>query len=201
LFLSLAPIFFILSMHSSGTPIFVPGLWPNSFYNTRYALAVVMLAAFAAGAIVTLLEIFRPKSPGAILVAILCGLAPLVFWISHRPVCLEEAEHNSVARRDWTRQTAEFLKVHYRHGSGILFSFGDLTGALRQAGIPLREGLHSGNGPAWNAAVVRPDLFLREEWALAFAGDEVASAARRAHYRLRKQIATTGAIIEIYQRP
>ncbi len=211
LFLSLAPIFFVLSMHSSGTPIFVPGLWPYSFYNTRYALAVVMLAAFAAGAIVTLLEAPRPRSPaaigsaparkGAILAAIVCGLAPLAFWISHRPVCLEEAERNSRARREWIRQAAEFLQTNYRRGSGILFSFGDLTGALRQAGIPLREGLHSGNGPAWNAALIRPDLFLREEWALGFAGDEVAGAARRAHYRLRKRIATTGAVIEIYQRP
>ena len=61
---------------------------------------------------------------------------------------------------------------------GILFPFGDLTGVLREAGIPLREGLHEGNGPAWFAATVRPDLFLHEEWALAFSGDEVATALR-----------------------
>ena len=41
-------------MHSSGTPIFVPDLWPYSWYNTRYALAALPLAAFAAGALVTL---------------------------------------------------------------------------------------------------------------------------------------------------
>src|SRR5579875_2807156 len=76
LFLSLAPIFFVLSMHSSGTPIFVPGLWPYSFYNTRYALAVVMLAAFAAGAIVTLLEAPRPRSPAAIGSAPVLDFAP-----------------------------------------------------------------------------------------------------------------------------
>ena len=198
LFLSLSPIFFILSMHSSGTPIFVPNLWPNSFYNTRYAMPAVLLAAFAAGAIVAVLP-NRLRVPAAIL----CGLAPLMFWISQRPVCLEEAERNSANRREWTRQAAEFFRSNYRPGSGILFSFGDLTGALRQAGIPLRDGLHSGNGPAWNAAVIRPDLFLHEEWALALAGDEVATVVQRpkAQYQLRKQIIVKGApVVEIYQR-
>jgi hypothetical protein len=87
-----------------------------------------------------------------------------------------------------------------------MFPFGDLTGVLREAGIPLREGLHEGNGPAWNAAIVRPDLFLHEEWALAFSGDEVATAVLRAsrrgpHFQLRKQIIVKGApVVEIYQR-
>ena len=46
----LPPAFYVWSMHSSGTPIFVPTLWPHSWYNTRYALAVLPLAAFAAAA-------------------------------------------------------------------------------------------------------------------------------------------------------
>ncbi len=52
-----------------------------------------------------------------------------------------------MARRAWTREAADFLAANYRHGSGILFSFGDLTGVLREAGIPLREGLHVGQRP------------------------------------------------------
>jgi hypothetical protein len=199
LFLLLAPSFYVWSMHSSGTPIFVPDLWPNSYYNTRYAMVAVLLAAFAAGAIVTIL-------PARIRVAaaILAGVAPLAFWIGRVPVCWKEAQVNSAARREWTRQAADFLAAHYRPGSGILFSFGDLTGVLRQAGIPLREGLHSGNGPAWNAALQRPDLFLHEEWALGFSGDEVSTAVQRrgTHYQLRKQIIVKGApVVEIFESP
>jgi len=41
--LSLPPVFYIWSMHSSGTPIFVPNLWPFSWYNTRYTIALVNL--------------------------------------------------------------------------------------------------------------------------------------------------------------
>jgi len=117
-------------------------------------------------------------------------------------ICWKESEVNSEARRVWTGEAGRFLAENYRSGSGIVFSFGDLTGILREAGIPLREGLHEGNGFAWNAAMVRPDLFLREEWAVAFAGDAVAKAVERAGvYRLRRQIIVKGAaVVEIYHR-
>src|SRR5581483_4864598 len=39
LLLALPIPFYILSLHSGGTPIFVPKLYPYSYYNTRYALA------------------------------------------------------------------------------------------------------------------------------------------------------------------
>jgi len=80
------------------------------------------------------------------------------------------------------------------------------TAVLREAGIPLREGLHQGNHPAWDGAVSRPDLGLYEQWALAFSGDTVATAIMRAeksgrHYDLKKRIIVKGApVVEIYQR-
>jgi hypothetical protein len=113
---------------------------------------------------------------------------------------------NSEGRREWTRQAAEFLAREYHSGEGILYSFGDLTGVLREAGIPLREGLHDGNHPQWDAVMARPDLALHEEWALAFSGDQIATLLLRAeshgvHYQLRKQIMVKGApVVEIYQR-
>ena len=112
---------------------------------------------------------------------------------------------NSEARRAWTAQAASFLAREYRPGSGIIFPFGDLTGVLREAGIPLREGLHEGNGAAFDAAMARPDLLLREgglvEWGLAFSGDAVDGALQKAGYTLRRQIVVKGApVVEIYHR-
>lgn len=43
----LPSIFYIWSMHSGGTPIYVPNLWPHTFYNTRYGLAALPLLAIA----------------------------------------------------------------------------------------------------------------------------------------------------------
>jgi len=201
IFLALAPAFYIWSMHSSGTPIFVPDLFPNSYYNTRYAMAMVPLIAFAAAALVAI----APKHlrlPAAVAIAAL----PLIAWIHDSPITWKESEVNSIARREWTQQAAQFLAANYRHGSGILFPFGDLTGVLREAGIPLREGLHEGNGAAFLAAIMRPDLFLNEEWAIGFAGDTVTTAVLRAdrrgrRYQLRARIIVKGSpIVEIYQR-
>jgi hypothetical protein len=122
------------------------------------------------------------------------------------PVCWKESTVNSTARRAWTLQTAAYLANHYQPGDGIIYSFGDLTGVLREAGIPLRESLHQGNRPSWDAAVLRPDLFFHEEWALAIAGDKIAEAVVRTgergpHYELMKRIKVEGApAVEIYRR-
>jgi 4-amino-4-deoxy-L-arabinose transferase-like glycosyltransferase len=202
LLLALPPVFYIWSIHSSGTPIFVPVLPPYSWYNTRYALAALPLAAFAAAGLAAAV----PPGARAILVAALVGAGTLPWIAAGEPICWRESQVNSAARRAWTRQAAEFLQARYRSGSGVIYTFGDLTGVLRQAGIPLREGLQQGNHPAWDAAIAGPQFFLREEWALAESGDQVATAILRAqrhgpHYELRKQIIVKGApVIEIYQR-
>lgn len=199
--LALPPAFYVWSMHSSGTPLFVPTLWPFSWYNTRYALAALPLAAFAAAGLIALLPTHLRTAGAGIIVA--CVAASAAYGV---PVCWQESSVNSVARRDWTKQAAAYLASNYQPGDGIIYSFGDLTGVLREAGIPLREGLHQGNRPSWDAAVLRPDLFFREEWALAMAGDKIAEAAVRTgprgpHYELMKRIKVEGApAIEIYRR-
>jgi hypothetical protein len=200
--LALPPLFYIWSIHSAGTPLYVPHLWPNAWYNTRYGLAALPFTAFAAGALVTMV-----RSRMCIAVAlILAGGVSAALAVMGEPACWKEAEVNSIARRAWTREGAMFLAANYRRGSGVIYSFGDLAGVLREAGIPLSEGLHQGNHPYWEAAIARPEFFLREEWALAVSGDAVATAILRAqrrgpHYELRKRIIVKGApVIEIYQR-
>ncbi len=204
-FAALLPAFYLWSMHSGGTPIYVPQLWFSSYYNIRYGLAALPLLAIAGGSLTLLArERWRPFVAAAI---VLAGLIP---WLARpRPdawVCWKESQVNSEARREWTAQAAAFLDRSYRPGQGILTSFGDLTGIFRQAGIPLRETLHQGNVLAWISATTRPDLFLRQRWAVAIAGDEVAAAIQKAaktgpRYHLVQSIMIPGApVIEIYKR-
>ena len=81
-----------------------------------------------------------------------------------------------------------------------------LAPIFQRAGIPLRDTLTWDNNPQWLAAVARPDLFLREEWAVAMGGDPVQSTINRAflrgpRYVLQKTIMVKGApVIEIYRR-
>jgi hypothetical protein len=202
LLLALPPAFYIWSIHSSGTPLYVPGLWPFSWYNTRYALVALPLASLAAAALVAAVPVKGRAIAAIVLVA---GVSVPWLWAGP-PVVWKESQVNSVARRAWTEQASAYLAGHYHRGDGIIYTFGDLTGVLREAGIPLRDGLHQGNHPAWDVAVLRPDLFFREEWVLAMDGDAVDKAVRRlppsiAHYELRNQIIVEGApAIDIYQR-
>jgi hypothetical protein len=205
LLLALPCAFYILSMYSSGTPIFVPGLWPNSYYNTRYGLAALPLLAFGGAAIISLLQGRAAWFLGALLVAV--SAAP---WILNPTpeswICWKESQVNSESRREWTQRAADYLKAHYQPGTGIFTSFGDLSGIYGRAGIPLRETLYDGNNPEWMVAVERPNLFLHEEWAVGFAGDSVTTAVLKANrksirYRLVESIAVkNAAVIEIYKR-
>ncbi|HVP00703.1 MAG TPA: hypothetical protein VMT15_21685 [Bryobacteraceae bacterium] len=206
LLLILPPVFYVMGMHSTGNPIFVPTLYPYSWYNTRYALAALPLIAVCSGALVSLIP---PRwgwyAPW--IAALFVTAVPAMAWSrSPESICWKESEVNSVARREWTRKASAFLQAHYNPGDGIIFPFGDMTGILRQAGIPLRESLHDGNGAAFAVALERPDLFLQSRWALAFSGDRIATAILRGdkrgpHYELVATIVVKDApVVEIYHR-
>jgi 4-amino-4-deoxy-L-arabinose transferase-like glycosyltransferase len=206
LFAALPPLFYVWSMHSGGTPIYVPTLWPFSYYNTRYALTALPLIAIAGGCLVLVVnQRWRPWLAIAILIA---AAAPWLIrpqpsdWLTWK-----ESQVNSTARRAWTQAAARGLAADYHSGEGIMSSFGDLTGIMRAAGIPLHETLYDGDEPEWMAATTRPDLFLHEEWAVTFAGDTVATAVQKAsfktgpRYHLVQTIKVKGApVIEVYKR-
>jgi hypothetical protein len=210
LFAALAPLFYLWSMHSGSAPIYLPMLWPNSYYNTRYAAAALPLAAIAGGSLALLGPLrWRPWIAGAVVIA------AVIPWLVHpKPadwITWKESQVNSIARRAWTRATAQALAPAYHStsgaGGGIITSFGDLTGIFRIAGIPLRETLSDGDNPEWMAATTFPDLFLHEEWAVSMSGDAVATAIQkstfqhRPRYHLVQTIKVKGApVIEIYKR-
>ncbi len=178
-FLCLTPLFYIWSLHSSGTPIFVPELYPHGYYNTRYGIAVLAVAAFATGAIVLRLP-ERSRRWAAVI-----PLLAIMPWVIHPSpeawICWKESERNSVARRAWTEKAAAYFASHYVRGTGILTESGsgDLAAVFCRTAIPLRETLNIGNGPAWRAAISRPDLALAEAWAIALDGDHVSQALER----------------------
>jgi hypothetical protein len=204
--LALPPLFYLLSIHSAGTPIFVPQLPPNAWYNTRYGLALLPLAAFSAAAIAGLMPgAVRPFAAAALLLA---GAGQWALfprpasWITWR-----EAKANSEKRLEWTNRTVEFLAGNYKSGEAIFSDFGDMTGVYRRLGIPLRYTLTGDNGPQYNATIARPDLFLWATWVVTFTGypqqKAVDNARRRGpQYQLVKEIMMDGGpVIQIYRRP
>jgi hypothetical protein len=200
----LSPLFYVWSMHSSGTPIFVPNLPPHGWYNTRYGLCFLPLLAIGCGALVLLAkERWRVQTAVALL-AVAAG-----FWIAwpvpEGVITWKESKHNSDARRAWTHAGAEYLEANYR-GGGILTTLSDVAGVFREAGIPLRETLNDANEPQWIHETSQPDYFLDQRWAVAQAGDVVSIAMKKTgshgvSYTMVANIKVEGApALEIYRR-
>jgi Dolichyl-phosphate-mannose-protein mannosyltransferase len=203
--LMLPPIFYVLNVHSGASPIHIPQLPPNSWYNTRYGLAVLPLGALGAAAIAGLMP--NGLRPIVALALLLAGAGQwLLFprpasWITWR-----EAQVNSQARLEWTSETADYLAANYKKGESIFTSFGDMTGVYRRLGIPLRFTVTGDNGPEFDAAIARPDLFLFTTWVVTFTGDPQQSAVDKARlrgpkYDLVKEIMVKGGpVVQIYHR-
>ena len=208
-------VFYVWSVHSSGTPIFLPYLWPHGYYNTRYGLVLLPFLAFCGAAIVSLgagirsVTIAARRRITADLAIVVIAVAIAPWLVNRRPeawITWKESQANSIARRAWTKKAADFLRIGYHPGESIFTSFGDYTGVFREAAIPLRFTLTGDNGLEWQAAVLRPDLCLWEQWALVQGGDPVQTAVNRARRRgpnynlVRKIIVKNAPVIEIYQR-
>jgi hypothetical protein len=205
LLLALPGVFYVVSIYGSGTPIFVPTLSPFSYYNSRYGLAALPLLALAAGSLVAVAPL-RARPVFAILVILAAGVPWMVHPSPSYWVTWEESRVNSEARRAWTREAARYLAVNYVPGSGILTGFGDLTGIYRNAHIPLRNTFTPDNGLPFDAAVLRPELFLHEPWVVTMGGAAAQTAVNRAarlgiNYELEKTVIVKDApVIEIYRR-
>ncbi len=203
--LALPPLFYVWSVHSSATPVFVPHLWPNSYYNTRYGMALFPLLVLAASALVAVAPL-RIRRLAALLV-VAAGVSPwLAYPRAESWICWKESQVNSEARRAWMAEAAEYFKSAWRPGEGIFLTFSEMAGVLRAAGVPLRMSLHEDNQIHWLAAAARPDLFLWEKWAIGVSGGRVSTAMLRLektgprYDRVKTITVKGGPVIEIYRR-
>ncbi len=204
--LALPGAFYVWSLHSGGTPIHVPELWPHSYYNTRYGLAALPLLALASAALAAVAPARRRT-----LAAVLVVAAGAAWWVAHPGrenwITWAESRANSEGRRAWMHEAAAYLKPRYATGAGINTGGGDdLVGIYREMGIPLRETFSVRNGMAWQAALRKPELLLRQEWAVAIRGDPLDAAAQLAasggaRYSLELTIVKPyEPVIQIYRR-
>lgn len=202
--LALPPVFYVWSVHSSGTPIFVPTLWPHTFYNTRYAVAFLPLIALGTAALIPKL---RPRIAAiASFGVVILSLSPFLLKPATRPITWQEAEINSRPRREWIAQAADFLRASAGPRETYFTSFGDLTAIYRTLGIPLRDTLTGDNEVAWDEVVSRPDIFLHTDWAVVKGGDAVQTVIDKARlhgprYELSRRLTVKGApVIEVYRK-
>lgn len=203
LLLALPGVFYVWAVHSGDTPIFLFHLPPHGIYNSRYGIATLPLLAFG-GAGLAAMALRRLIPALAIL-----GICIAPWILNPRPdtwITWKESQYNSIARRAWAKQAADYLGAHYHTGDGVFTSFGDMTAIFREAGVPLRDTLTGDNGLAFDAARLRPDLALWEQWAVVMGGDPVQTAINHARRRgpnydlIERVIVRNAPVIEIWQR-
>jgi len=170
--------FYMYSVAYGSVPIFVPQLWPHSYYNSRYGMEMLpALALFAFLAAQWLERRWSESQPLAkrLMQPICLLLIALntVGMMYRTPLVLKEALVNSTTRVAFetalTRQLRDFPA-----GSTILMYNSDHIGALQAAGIPLRQTVNEGDSDSFQAALAAPAEHAA--YVVAIAGDAVSNA-------------------------
>jgi hypothetical protein len=173
----------VYSIAYSSVPIFIPQLYPHSYYNSRYGMellpALALFAMVAAAALERWLtargEVRVGALAGRLLQPVVLALAVLntVAMIYRTPLVLKEAIVNATTRVPFERSVARAI-ADLPPGVPILMQNGEYIGALQDAGIPLKQTVNEGEWYSWHAALEDPAGHAA--YVIAFEGDPVAKA-------------------------
>lgn len=170
--------FYVYSIAYGSVPIFIPPLWPHSYYNSRYGME--MLPALAVFAMFAMMWVQRRWDASQPLMTRL--LYPIVLFLTvldasamiyKVPLVLKEAMVNSTTRIAFEQALGRILQS-FPEGVPILMYNSDHVGALQDAGIPLRQTLNEGDYDSWKAALAAPAEHAA--YVVAIAGDAVSKA-------------------------
>ena len=170
--------FYIYSIAYGSVPIFIPQLWPRSYYNSRYGMEMLpALALFAFLAVQWIEGRWSQSQPLARrlmqpIVLLLIALST-VGMMYRTPLVLKEAINNSTTRVGFESALARQL-LTLPKGSVILMYNSDHVGALQYAGIPLRQTINEGDYDSFQAALAAPAEHAA--YVVAIAGDPVSIA-------------------------
>ena len=174
--------FYVYSIAWGSVPIFIPQLYPHSFYNARYGMELLpAIALFIFVALAWTDRRLRPTHPlAARLLPLICfALAAInsIVMMAQTPLVLREGIVNSITRVAFERSLARQLES-FPAGSRILMSTNDHIGAVQQAGIPLHLLLSENDRDSFQSALAAPGT--QADYIIAIAKDPV-DAAVRAH--------------------
>ncbi len=174
--------FYVYSVAYGSVPIFIPQLWPHSYYNSRYGME--MLPAFALFGLLAVQwvegrwSVSQPLAKRLTQPIVLLLIALNTVGMMYRtPLVLKEAITNSTTRVAFEGALARHLR-EFPAGASILMYNSDHVGALQAAGLPLRQTINEGDYDGFKAALAAPAEHAA--YVVAIAGDPV-SAAVAAH--------------------
>jgi len=172
--------FYVYSESYGSVPIFIPQLYPHSFYNSRYGMEMLpVLAVFMGYALSALVTKFGEAQPLVEQLAQPLALMLVVLntiWMLHQtPLVLKEALVNSRPRLSIENPLAQQLAT-FTPGLPIMMETSDHVGAVQQAGIPLKQTISPSDYYLWRTAVQSPADAAA--YVIAVGNDSVAQAVR-----------------------
>jgi hypothetical protein len=170
--------FYVYSVAYGSVPIFIPQLWPFSYYNSRYGMELLPALALFAFFAVQWLEVRWSASQPLVKrvmqpVFLLLVALNTVGMVYRTPLVLKEAMNNSTTRVAFEAALARQLMM-LPAGSTILMYNSDHVGALQAAAIPLKQTINEGDRDSFQAALAAPAKHAA--YVVGIAGDPVAAA-------------------------
>lgn len=171
--LLLVPIpFYLHSMAYAAVPLYVPTLFPHTYYNLRYGLemlpAVAILTSF----------LLAPRLPRqarhGLLVALLGVLLGQAVWAAsggaRELAVIKEGMFNTPCSSKRQQAIIRFMRNRY-DGQTILAAAGRWPCVMREAGIPFRKVLTETNRECWRKLRSEPERWV--DWIIRSDGDAV----------------------------
>jgi hypothetical protein len=173
--------FYVYSIAYGSVPIFIPQLWPHSYYNSRYGMellpALALFMCLGLSWVQTRWDTSKPLAARLLYPVVLSLIAlNTVVMMYQVPLVLKEAIKNSTTRVAFEKALAVQLQS-FPEGVPILMYNSDHVGALQDAGIPLRQTLNEGDLDSWKVALAAPAKSAA--YVVAIAGDPVSQAVAK----------------------
>jgi hypothetical protein len=192
--------FYVYSVAYGSVPIFIPQLWPHSYYNARYGMEMLPALALYGSLAAEHLELWlRPRTEGwakvgtrfwqpALMVLCVANCIAMMYTI---PLVLKEGKVNSSTRVPFEHELATILG-EVPEDVPVMMSTSAHVGAVQTAGRTLRSMVSEDDEIAWEQALADPAKHAAV--VIAMQGDPVAKAVA-AHPEGLKElevICTTG---------
>lgn len=192
--------FYVYSVAYGSVPIFIPQLWPHSYYNARYGMEMLpALAIYAAYAAWLGEQSLRGRSEAwakitlrfAQPVAMLLCVANCVAMMYFIPLVLKEGMVNATTRQALERSIAQVIETVPQDVPVMMYTSAHV-GAVQVAGRPLKTMVSEQDWDSWHTALEDPARYA--EVVIAIKGDPVDEAVKAHPQGLTEEqvICTTG---------
>jgi len=174
--------FYVYSVAYGSVPIFIPQLWPHSYYNARYGMemlpALSLYAALAAEQLGVLMQgrVENWAKLGARLwqpVAMVLCVANCMAMMYKMPLVLKEGVVNASTRVPFEHELSVVLD-EFPRDVPVMMSTSNHIGAVQVAGRTLKSMISEGDNDSWQLALKDPAA--NAAYVIALVGDPVEAA-------------------------